>query len=471
MSPRRLLLIAAVVVSFVAAHPRPSAGPPRLPIADVFSSSNPRQVETRHLSLDLTVDFTTNTLRGSATHTIVNHTGARQFIVDTSALDVDAVSVDGAPATWTFGTPTGYGTPLLIDIDPQASSVRIDYRTRASSPGLRWVPQVQTRDALMPQLWSLSEPDFARSWIPLQDTPSTRLTYDATIHVPAGELALMSASDNPIVTNDSGVYTFTMPHAIAPYLIALAVGDFRYHAFDYRTGVYAEPSILDETVYETSYLPSMLAAAERLLGPYPFERYDLVFPANFNGGMENPEINFLTPKTIINTHPSPVTPANLIAHEMSHSWFGDTLTCGDWNDLWLNEAFASYYANRVVEEMGFKSLADAMVVTDRKVIDFYLSTPPDPRLTVLHRTFVAGDQPLFNATPYYKGEMFLKTLETRMGRAAFDAFIARYERTYRDHWVDDVDFTSTLNGGADLQVDAWIYQPGMPSNVWTPPAN
>jgi len=465
---RRLLLIAAVAFSLIAAHPRAVAPPSRPPIADIFSASNPRQVESTHLALDLTIDFDAQILRGSVTHTLRNHTGARQFIVDTNGLDIDAVSVDGIAATWTYGTPAGNGTPMLIDIGPGATSVRIDYRTRPSADGLRWIAASATIDHLLPAMWTIGEPDMTRSWIPLQDTPSTRATYDAMIHVTSGQLVLMSATNNPIAVNAGGVYTFSMPHAIPPYLIALTAGDYAFRPLDYRSGIYAEPSVVDETAYEMKFIPDMIGAAEQVIASYPFERYDLVFPPAFPVSMENPELNFINPHVIIGDHPATVLPSNLIAHELSHSWFGDRMTCAEWNDIWLNEGFASYYAPRIAEAMGEKDLAANWLANDRRAIDFYFATQPSDSLTVLHRTFAAGEEPAFSVIQYKKGEMFLKTLEEQMGRAAFDAFIARYERTYREHSVDDIDFVSALNASPELRVNDWIYGTGLPSNAWRP---
>src|SRR5436309_2535624 len=172
MRTRRFLLIAVVLFSLVAARHRAVVPPVREPLADVFSASNPRSVESTHLSLDLTVDFDAQVLRGSVTHTLLIHGGARQFIVDTNGVDVDGVFVDGAAAAWTYGAPAANGTPMLIDVDPRAASVRIEYHTRPTAAGLHWLTAKQTRAGAMPAVWSENEPDFARSWIPLQDTPS-----------------------------------------------------------------------------------------------------------------------------------------------------------------------------------------------------------------------------------------------------------------------------------------------------------
>jgi leukotriene-A4 hydrolase len=476
MPMRKLSLGLALLLFAVAARrrvvPPPSA---RIAPADIFSAAQPSDIESTHLSLDLTVDFATQTLRGSVVHSVSNHTGTRKFVVDTNGLDIDSITADGVTTTWSFGTPATNGTPLVIDIDSQTTTVRIDYRTRSTAGALRWLTAKQTRDGVMPAMWSSSEPDLARSWIPLQDTPSVRVSYDATVHVPSGEMALMSAANNPTSINEGGIYTFSMPHSIPSYLIALTVARYGFRPLGDRNGVYAEPNLLDDTAYEMQFLPDMFAAAQRVVGTYPFERYDLVFPPKYGGGMENPELNFIGQDAITGNHAA-IFPNGIIAHEMSHSWFGDLMTCATWSDLWLNEGFATYFEKRIEEEMSALGQAEAGFYTDRQALEQYLATRPAQRLQILHRTFVGTDRPSFTIIWYQKGEMFLKMLEDTMGRRSFDAFIARYLQLNAYHWVDDVAFGTLLHAmlfqnpdlESRLQIDTWLYQGGLPSNVTAP---
>ncbi|MDQ6799671.1 MAG: hypothetical protein M3041_02415 [Acidobacteriota bacterium] len=474
---RRLALSVALLFFTFAARQRVVPPPFARPApVDIFSAARPSEIESTHLSLDLTVDFSTQTLRGSVLHTVSNHTGTRKFVVDTNGLDIDAVTADGLTTTWSFGTPAANGTPLIIDIQPQTSRVRIDYRTRPSAGALRWLTAKQTAGGVMPAMWSASEPDLARTWIPLQDTPSVRVSYDAIVHVPPGEMALMSAANNPTSPSGDGTYTFSMPHAIPSYLIALTVARYAFRPLGDRTGVYAEPQLLDDTAYEMQFLPDMLAAAERVIGPYPFERYDLVFPPKFGGGMENPELNFIGQAVITGNHAAIIPPGGIIAHELSHSWFGDLVTNATWSDLWQNEGFATYFEKRIEDEMSASEEAEAGFYTDRQALEQYLASRPPERLQVLHRTFAGADRPSFTIIWYQKGEMFLKMLEDTMGRSRFDAFIARYLQLNAYHWVDDVAFATLLRSmlfddpdlESRLQIDNWLYRGGLPSNVTAP---
>ena len=158
----------------------------------------------------------------------------------------------------------------------------------------------------------------------------------------------MSAKNDPKAKRN-GDYSFVMPDAIPPYLIALAVGDLRYKETGPRTGVYAEYSLISAAGKAFVDAESMIKAAENIVGPYPWARYDiLVLPPSFPvGGMENPRLSFVSP-TIIAGDKSLLA---VIAHEVAHSWPGDLVTSATWRDLWLSEGLAGYLQSRIMDQV------------------------------------------------------------------------------------------------------------------------
>ena len=214
-----------------------------------------------------------------------------------------------------------------------------------------------------------------------------------------------------------------MKQPIPSYLMALAVGDLRFQSTGPRTGVYAEPAILEASAWEFGETEAMIAAAEALYGPYQWERYDLlVLPPSFPfGGMENPRLTFLTP-TVIAGDRSLVA---LIAHELAHSWSGNLVTNGTWNDFWINEGFTVYFENRIMEAVygaDYAAMLQSLSHSDltAEVADFMENAPDDTKLAI----DLTGRNPDDGVTTiaYDKGFHFLRLIEQTVGREAFDAF-------------------------------------------------
>jgi aminopeptidase N len=443
---------------------------------DQYSASQPQIVRSTHLDLDLTVDFAAKRIRGAVTHTLEHLAPADRFIVDTRYLEITGAFVDGAPAQWSLGPTTALGRPLTIHINPSAKRVRIEYQTNQTAGALFWLEPPQTIGGISPFLFTFTQPDRGREWIPLQDTPGVRTTYSATVRVPQGLLALMSGNNVTEVDSD-GVYEIDMPYSIPSYLIALAVGRLEFRAFSDRTGFYAEPEMVADAMWDMQYLPEMFGAAERILGPYPFARYDVLVmpPAFVAGGMENPMLNFLAQGGVVPANGEvPPTPPDVLAHELAHSWAGDATTCATWSDTWLNEGFATYYAKRILEEMMGEERAELGFYWDRQNYEWYAAqkgvTAP---LKTLHRQFGANEGlSIFNPTNYNKGSIFLKTLEDGLGRQRFDWILRSYFHRYAFRWADERAFIDELaRWGADLsalRVEEWIYDSTLPSNVTAP---
>lgn len=484
--PRRILLVPFLFLFLVAAksrvvHTPETSWPGALP-HDNFSYAEPLSVTTRHLSLDLTVDFDAKQLRGTARLDIENLAATNRLVLDTRDLTIDSITLDErTPTTYRVGAATSIGAPLTIDITPSTRSVTIAYRTSPNATGLLWNSAAQSYGRVAPYLYSQNEPIDGRSWLPVQDTPSVRMTYEATLRVPRGMLALMSA-ENPQRANDMGIYTFDMRDPIPSYLVALAVARLEFRPLSDRTGVYAEPELIGAAEEELGYIPDMLEATQRIAGPYRWGRYDVLLmpPTYVVGGMEHPRLNFIAPFSVATgNHPKRHYPTTLIAHEMSHSWSGDLATLATWNDVWLNEGITSYLTLRIIEEVAARDRADYYFFNDRQAYADYVSNLKDVNPTRLHREVTAADfeAGVFNTSAYTKGELFLKTLEDLVGRTTLDAFLRDYFATFSLRWVDDKAFLSffrarVVRGNAQLearlQLDAWVYGTGVPTNITAP---
>jgi leukotriene-A4 hydrolase len=472
------VLIAAAVVS-VAPSPVGAASDPA---HDTHSFARPTEARVTHVALDLRADFAARTLAGTATLTLAVAPGARTLVLDTRDLLIERVTDEtGSTLTHTLGdTDPVLGRPLRIALAPDAARVVVHYRTTPQSAALQWLTPEQTAGGREPYLFSQGQAILTRTWIPTQDSPGIRQTYRARIVAPPGLRAVMSAehlTPDGVPVPGGRAFEFTLDRAIPPYLIALAVGDIAFRAVgggsSQRTGVFAEPSVLDRAAYEFADLDRMLAAAEALYGPYRWGRYDiLVMPPSFPfGGMENPRLTFVSPTVLAGDR----SLTSLAAHELAHSWSGNLVTNATWRDFWLNEGFTTYFENRIMEQLYGPERARMLGAIERQELQEELHRLADtPAETVLYAD-VEGRDPddALSAVPYGKGAAFLRMLELHVGRERFDAWLRSYFDRHAfgslttPQFLEDLRATLLGNDAAaerELRIREWLFEPGLPAN-------
>lgn len=470
------LILVTLFLTAIACQKKEQTEKPAV-VTDEHSFSKPELAVVKHLDLDIKVDFDTQTISGKASWTIDNISKGNEIIFDENTLNITKVTLGDEEKETKFELGTAvefHGKPLHITIEPNTTKVNIYYSTTKDAVALQWLNPQQTADKKKPFVFSQGESIWSRTWIPCQDSPGIRFTYNAKVTVPKDLLAVMSASVNPQKKNDTGVYTFKQDKAIPSYLMAIAVGDIGFKSIDNRTGVYAEPSLLNKATWEFAELGKMVGAAEKLYGPYRWGRYDvLVLPPSFPyGGMENPNLTFLTPGVIAGDR----SLTSLLAHELGHSWSGNLVTNATWDDIWLNEGFTTYVEHRIGEEIFGKKEAEMQDVLTRKDLDDniteYGAKNPDTRLKVSLTNRNPDDG--ISQIPYVKGYNFLKVIEAAVGREKFDPFIKNYFDAHAFQSITTEDFVKYLKENlikddktlADkIKLDDWIYKPGVPSNI------
>jgi len=441
---------------------------------DAHTYSNVDEIRTEHLHLDLEVNFENHTIYGVARHEMSEH-DSDTAIFDIKELDIKKVTIgkdNEVPTDFVIGKHSDLlGQSLKVKIAKDTRYINIYYQTTNKTEALDWLEPELTAGKKYPYMYTQGQAILTRSWIPLQDTPMNRITYSADVKVPKNLLAVMSAS-NPKAKNDSGEYHFEMKQKIPAYLIALAVGDMTYTSLGDKCGVYSEPELAEDCAYEFVDLPKMIETAEDMYGEYRWDQYDIVMlPYSFPfGGMENPRLTFANP-TILAGDRSMVS---VIAHELAHSWSGNLVTNATWNDFWLNEGFTVYFENRIMEEIYGKEAADILAIIEHQDLEVALDDiengdhPEDTQLKLQldHRNPDEG----MTDIAYVKGAFFLRTLETRVGRKKFDAFLTRYFDEHAFETITTEDFVKYLTkellepNSIVFDANEWIYEPGMPDN-------
>ena len=446
---------------------------------DPLSYANYDQVRTRALHMDLKADFEKKTLSGFAELSLDwLDKSARTLDLDTRELTISKIEAQDAMGRW---APAKYsldkfdqekGQALHVQLPAQAPKVRIHYHTAPTASALQWLTPAQTLSGKRPFMFSQSQSINARSWVPVQDTPSVRFTYTARIEAPQGLRVVMSADNDPKATGKGG-WKFTMPQPIPSYLLAIGIGELEARTLGGRTGVYAEPLRMEAAAYELADTEKMVEAAESLYGPYRWGRYDmLVLPPSFPiGGMENPRLTFLTPTMIAGDR----SLVDLIAHELAHSWSGNLVTNASWKHWWLNEGFTTYVTTRILEKMYGEEVATMnLQLEQEEALDSLKDIPKAKQALVTRDPDTSSEHYTDEGLAYPKGAWFLRTLEQRAGRAAFDAFLRSWFDQHAFQSVTTDQFVAFLRANllaknpkimSDAELDEWLYGPGIPASA------
>jgi len=453
---------------------------------DEHSYAEPDKVRITDLALDLALDFDQRQLAGAATATL--HwldPRATQLLLDTRELTIDKVEGAASNGQW---TPLQYalaapdrilGSKLTIQMPQRNPAVRITYRTSPAASGLQWLQPSMTQGKQQPFMFSQSEAIHARSWVPLQDTPSVRFTYRAHVLAPKDAMVLMSAQNDAAAADGSaprsGDYRFTMREPIPSYLLAIAAGDLVFQSTGKRSGVWAEPAMVGPAAKEFEDTEKMIEVAESLYGPYRWGRYDLlVLPPSFPfGGMENPNMTFATPTIIVGDK----SLVSVVSHELAHSWSGNLVTMATWRDGWLNEGFTTYVQGRITEALYGKALADEEVLLAERNLQKTIGKMPEnaQRLAPQPRRIDADDE--LSDVAYDKGSWFLRTLEQRFGREYFDAWLKGYFDHFAWHSITTEQMLANLKSNlidkypgkmSWDEVKEWVYGAGIPKDAPIP---
>jgi leukotriene-A4 hydrolase len=469
-------LIAAVAL----VQCNPSSKTEKKNMQDPHSYSNPVDARVKHLTWKAKLDFDNRVIHATAIWDIETKADTDVIIFDTKDLTITGVWTDDQkPAEFKVGERDDImGQALAVLISPSTKRVGIEYSTAPGAEALQWLTPEQTSGKKHPFLFTQSQAILARTWVPCQDSPSIRFTYQAEVEGPSDLLILMSAS-NPVEKNAEGRFSFKMKQPIPSYLLALTAGDLVFKPVSARSGIYAEPQVIEKARWEFADLEKMISGAEELYGAYQWERYDVVvLPPSFPfGGMENPRLTFATPTILAGDR----SLTSLIAHELAHSWSGNLVTNATWNDFWLNEGFTVYFEHRIMEKLYGLDYSEMLAnlalqdlhetIDDLKKDGLY----SDTRLALALENRNPDDG--VTDIAYNKGYFFLRSIEEEYGREKFDQFLNSYFSTnaftsmntdlfiafiknfYRER------FKITL---PDQLFNSWIFTEGLPAHVPQP---
>ncbi|XP_054715902.1 leukotriene A-4 hydrolase-like [Uloborus diversus] len=447
---------------------------------DPNSFSNPEQCIVTDIHINVEVDFSRKILKGYVDLSVERKNPKADLVLDTRDLNVINVRNKNtlSKMAFTLGEPVeNFGRKLEIKLPKRISkkyNIRIDYETAPHSTALQWLEPCQTAGKKHPYLFSQCEPIHARSMLPCQDTPGVKTTYTASITAPYELTVLMSAvrdgeeiDDDPLMKK----YKFIQKVPIPSYLIAIVVGALESRELGPRSHIWSEKEYVDKAAEEFSETEKMLSIAEKLLGEYVWEVYDLLLlPPSFPvGGMENPCLTFLTP-TLLAGDKSLV---DVVAHEIAHSWTGNLVTNRNFEHFWLKEGFTNFIENKIIGSMHGEPARHFRALEGWKELEYAIETLGDQNPLTKLVPDLKGVDPddAFSSVPYEKGHTLLYYLETLLGGPdVFDEFLKAYIDEYKYQSIDTDTWKNYLYKYFSEKEDilkkidwnAWLYSPGMP---------
>lgn len=441
-------------------------------IQDPTTYADLSQGKIKHIDFFIKADFAEHILDIEATYQLQEPISGTLFL-DSYKIDLKQALVNDRALAWTFDAEDEVvGQRLQLMGFDNDSSFKLIFRTSPEARALQWMSASQTAGGKHPFLYSQCQATHARSIFPCQDAPSVKFTYSAEMEVPSVLRAVMAAEQVQGPEGD-GRFFFQMPQPIPSYLFALVVGNLDFRELGPRTGIYAEPETIEAAAWEFAETETTIKEAEKLLGPYLWGRYDmLVLPPSFPfGGMENPRLTFLTPTCILGTRGQ----TSLITHELAHAWTGNLITNATWQDFWLNEGWTTYAETRITEVLLGKDIHDLHAVYDSKrLLAVMERLGMDTPTTALKLPDDEKDADTFTTlVAYYKGCFFIKECERVVGRERFDKFIHKYMKSFQFQALTTEGFLDFLKAELPevfekVNVQKWVYEPGMPEE-WHKP--
>ncbi|MCU1360619.1 MAG: peptidase family protein [Ilumatobacteraceae bacterium] len=446
-----------------AAAPPPDDGDQLVPSGDgagdvLFPDLGNPGIDVVDYDVDLTYDSVDDSLVGSVTMTIDPTEARSQFTLDSAGPVATRVTVDGVDATFVNDDPELRITPPTALVVGDDVEVRVDY---TASPDALTTGELPAGWFNTPGgSYVLNEPDGARRWLPSNDHPSDKATWTFTITVAKGVTAvangaLVSTTDGPAGTT----WVWHVDDPMPTYLILLMTGDYELIDGTGPNGLPLVSAVLRaDTAQMQPYLSSIgdeIDFFDDYFGPYPLRGYGLAISDSFGGlAMETLGRSLFSRDDL--TGADGYVQELVLSHELAHQWFGDSVTPLQWQDIWLNESFATYGQWMWLEHKGLSTVdaeAATALETRQKGTGNATGTP-------------TADE-VFTYKSYDGGAIVLHALRRTVGDQKFFLILQGWSAENYGTSRSTADFIALANqvAGTDLQqlFHDWLY-------ATTPPA-
>jgi aminopeptidase N len=404
-----------------------------------------------HYDLELSTKPSTGRLSGRARLTVVASVPDTQLVLDFGSLRVERVLVDGLPARWTHraGKLRIRGR-FLVDTPFR---VEIRYGGRPEPIHTRYWGEVGW-DELTDGVIVASQPIGAPSWFPCNDLVGTKASFRIAVTVPTAYTVVANGIlASSVSSGSTTTWTYVADEPMACYLATVQIGHYERVLLSSGQVLAAPRGRLAAAQRDFARQPRMMRVFTELFGPYPFAEYAVVVTDDeLEVPVEAQGLSIFGANHVDGARGS----ERLVAHELAHQWFGNSVGLASWQHIWLNEGFAAYAEWLWSERSGGPS-AWALAARSRTVL---AGLPQDLRIGEP----LARD--MFDDRLYRRGALTLHTLRTQLGDAPFFALLREWTAKYRHATATTDDFVALAeqHAGRSLRgfFDAWLFQPALP---------
>ncbi|AAV90400.2 aminopeptidase N [Zymomonas mobilis subsp. mobilis ZM4 = ATCC 31821] len=442
--------------------------------------------DIKPLHYDISVQPNAKDLIFSGREKITINVQAPEHVIAMNAADlvIDDITLDGKKVEWKLDAPA---QQLLINTSDNGTiqvgqhELTINYRGRInqSSAGL-FAVDYQDNDGPQRMLVTQFEPADARYFAPMWDQPDDKATFTMAVTAPADELAF---SNMPVVAtekNGSDLVTtrFAETPKMSSYLLFLGVGKLDRKAVkvgDTEIGIITRRGATDQGDYALNAASQILTYYNNYFGtPYPLPKMDMIAvpsSSQFFSAMENwGAIMYFDRAVLFDPKRSPEsahqTIFNVVAHEMAHQWFGDLVTMQWWDDLWLNEGFASWMASKVTGDLNPGWNVPAQTVAYARQAAFSMDAKSTTHPIIQHVGTVDEIDQAFDTITYSKGQAVIRMIEAAIGPDQFRDGLRQYmaANKYNNTTTDDLWKALSQASGKDVKsfADSFTLQGGVP---------
>jgi len=449
-----LLILVPVIAS--ACAPEPEAGATGLGDAYYPALGN-GGYEVTHYSIDLDVDMEARTITGTVTIEATSEERLSSFNLDFSPYHIDEILVNGIEATFEQvdgelvihpSTPLPTSKPFRVAVTYQGNPD--DHATTNLVYGFK-----EGWDFYEDGAYVAGEPVGSSRWFPVNEHPLDKATYTLKITVPIPfEVASNGTLMEVIDGSKTRTYIWESRDPIANYLVTLGIGEYDIEMTQSSSGVfvrnYFDANIPEDIRDQFSRQDEMINYFESIFGPYPFEAYGaLVLDKHETFALETQTLSIFF-GSFVNE--------DVISHELAHQWFGDSVSLESWQDIWLNEGFASY------AELLWQEHNDREALVEGRIRFFYNEMASQEGY--LHPTGDPGPGQLFHPQVYLRGALTLHALREEVGDEVFFNILRTYADRYTNSNASTGDFVEIAENvsGSELSefFDAWLYQTEIP---------